>query len=348
AKLPTCRELAAKWNVSYVTANRAIKQLADENYVDLNHGRGIFVCWRSDGVFPTERKIRIFASDSSHPNIRMFIDTAVDKLKALHWQIELITTKSLKQALELIHDQSCYSLVFGFQLTRYDDISALCSAGRERLVMVAERYERFGISSSCVDSSQVIRLAMNHLLTAGRRKIALLCTNIQHADETEYAVVWRNLYKMANPNDKNIDSLLFNLNLTQFESPKESLVNFLKKKYDSGIMNQIDAIISTDDEKAVIASGFCYDCKLRIPEDIALVAVNDSGLAEMVRPRLTTIDTALPMQIENAIRILESKVSGNYNGIPLRCVEPQLIQRESTPFVTSSREINNSKIVVYN
>ncbi|MFA6814932.1 MAG: GntR family transcriptional regulator [Lentisphaeria bacterium] len=337
-QLPTCRELAAKWNVSYVTASKAIKQLAEEDYVDLNHGQGIFVRWREDGVFPTERKIHIFTPSTSHPNMRIFIDTAVCELEKLNWEVELVTTDSLEQVIELVRDQSSYSLMFGFQLTRYEDISALCSAGRERLVMVAERYERFGISSSCVDSSQVIRLAMKHLLTLGRCKVALLCSNLQHADETEYAAVWRNLYEISNPDAQNIESLLFNLNLSQFETPKDSLVRLLKEKYNSGILHEIDAIISTDDEKAVITSSFCYDHKLSVPEDIALVAVNDSGLAEIVRPRLTTIDTALPVQIKNAIRILESKVSGNYDGISLRCVEPQLIQRESTSLLVKSKE----------
>ena len=332
-QLPTCRELAKKWNVSYVTASKAIKQLAEENYVDLNQGQGIFVRWRRDGMFPSSRKIRVFGSNISHPNTRFFVDTAVSLLEKLGWDVELVTEKNLKEIIELVRDQSSYSLMFGFQLTRYNDISALCSAGRERLVMVAERYERFGISSSCVDSSQVIRLAMSHLLAAGRRKVALLCTNIQHADEAEYVAVWRNLYEIANPDVEDIDPMLLNLNLSQFESSKDSLVKLLEEKYNSGILHEIDAIISTDDEKAVIVSSFCYDHKLRVPEDIALVAVNDSGLAEIVRPRLTTIDTALPLQIKNAIRILEAKVSGKYDGISLRCVEPKLIQRESTPTI---------------
>jgi GntR family transcriptional regulator of arabinose operon len=335
-QLPTCRELASRWNVSYVTASKAIKQLAEENYVDLNHGQGIFVRWRKDGMFPTERKIRVFSSNTSHPSMRFFIDTTVSQLEKLNWQVELITEASLKKVIELVRDKSYYSLMFGFCLSRYEDISALCSAGRERLVVLGERYERFGISSSCVDSSQVIRLAMKHLLAGDRRKIALLCSNITHADEAEYAAVWRSLYETANPDADYVEPFLFNLDLAQFESPKSSLNELLKEKLDSGVLNQVDAIISTDDEKAVIASSFCFDNNIIVPDDIALIAVNDSGLAEIVRPRLTTINTELAGQIKNAVRILESKVSGNYDGVPLRCVEPQLIQRESTPKVSDS------------
>lgn len=334
-QLPTCRELAKKWNVSYVTASKAIKQLAEENYVDLNQGQGIFVRWRRDGMFPTGRKIRIFASNMAHPSTRLFVETAVSLLEKLDWQVELVTEKTLKEVVELVRDQSSYSLMFGFCLTSYGDISMLCSAGRERLVVLGERYERFGISSSCVDSSQVIRLAMNHLLSLGCRKIALLCSNIRHSDEAEYAAVWRNLYEIANPDSDDVESFLFNLKLSQFDIPKNSLNKLLEEKLNSGILNQVDGIISTDDEKAVITSSFCYDHKLNVPEDIALVAVNDSGLAEIVRPRLTSIDTALSRQIKNAISILESKVSGKFDGIPLRCVEPRLIKRESTHVSTN-------------
>jgi DNA-binding LacI/PurR family transcriptional regulator len=338
-QLPTYRELASQWKVSYLTASKAIKQLAEENYVDLNHGQGIFVRWRRDGMFPSERKVRVFGSKTSHPSMRFFLDTAVSQLEKLNWQVELITEASLEQIIELVRDKSYYSLMYGFCLSRYKDISALCSAGRERLVVLGERYERFGISSSCVDSSQVIRLAMKHLFAAGRRKIALLCSNIKHSDEAEYAAVWRSLCENANSASDYVRPFLFNLDLAQFDSPKDSLNELLKEKLASGILQETDAIISTDDEKAVIVSSFCFDHNINVPDDIALIAVNDSGLAEIVRPRLTTIDTALAGQIKNAVRILESKVSGNYDGVPLRCVEPQLIQRESTPKVQNSEDL---------
>jgi GntR family transcriptional regulator of arabinose operon len=336
-QLPTCRELAKQWKVSYVTASKAIRQLAEEYYIDLNQGQGIFVRWRQDGIFPSERKIRVFAANLSHPSVRFFLDAALELLGKSGWQVELITERPLKDVIELVRDQSCYSLMYGFNLTDYKDISALCAAGRERLVVLGGRYERFGISCSSIDSSQVIRLAMDHLSSMGCRKTALLCSNIRHSDEAEYAAVWRNLYEMANPGADDVESFLFDLKLLQFGSPKDLLPELLLEKLNSGILEQVDAIISTDDEKAVIVNSFCYDHKIRVPEDLSLVAVNDSGLAEIVRPRLTTIDTDLPRQIKNAARILESKVSGKFDGVPLRYAEPRLIQRESTCITTPGK-----------
>ncbi len=329
-QLPSCRELAAKWKVSYMTVSKAVNELAAENFVDLNHGRGVFVRWRHEGKFPTHRNTRIFIPESSHPNLDIFKNTVKQQLEAYDWKYEILTMQSVKELVALVRDTSCYSMIYGFGLSKYEHIRDLCNAGRERLIMVGERYERFGISSSAVDNSQVIRLAMTEMQAAGRKKIALLCTHLNHTDEAEYAAVWQNLFAQIHPASSEYNELIWDLQLIPFTSPRESLYQLLKEKFNSGMFDQIDGIISTDDEKALILNNFCYDHKIDIPQRLALVAVNDSGMAELARPQLTSINIALPTQVINAVRLLEEKVSGNFNGINLRLAEPLLIRRDST------------------
>ncbi len=324
-QLPSCRELAAKWKVSYMTVSKAVNELAAENFVDLNHGRGVFVRWRHEGKFPTSRNIRIFIPESSHPYLDIFKNTVKQQLEAYNWKYEVLTMQSVKELINLVRDTSCYSMVYGFELSKYEDIRDLCNAGRERLIMVGERYERFGISSSAVDNSQVIRLAIAEMQAAGRKKIALLCSNLNHMDEAEYVAVWQNLSA-----DANGPEYLWDLKLVPFSSPRESLYQLLEEKFKNGMFDKIDGIISTDDEKALIMNNFCYDHKIDIPKRLALVAVNDSGMAELARPQLTSISIALPAQVVNAVRLLEEKVSGTFNGINLRLAEPLLIRRGST------------------
>ncbi len=329
-RLPTCRELARQWNVSYMTINKALNQLAQENYIDLDHGRGIFVRWRQDGDFPRERRVQVFATKSPHPALNFYIDRSRALLSEHGWDVVPRYCDDLPSLLELVRDKSMYSLLFGYQLSKPGDIAALCAAGRERLVMIGERYECFGISSSCVDTSQVIRLAMNHFRKIGRKRIALLCSNLKHPDEAEYAAVWRCIMEQNAPGGDWLP-YLWNLELRQMSDPREVLNNMLREKYEAGFFDHIDAVLSTDDQKALITASFCYDHHLRVPDDLALIAVNDSSLAEIVRPRLTTIDTALGAQLENAVRMLEDKVSGHFDGLLLRCAEPRLICRESAP-----------------
>lgn len=329
-QLPSCRELAAKWQVSYMTISKAVNELAAENYVDLNHGRGVFVRWRDDGHFPTSRNVKILVPEGSHPYLDVFKNTAKEQLEQINWKYEFQIMQSVRELIAQVRDTSYYSLVYAFGLSKYEDIRDLCNAGRERLVMVGERYERFGISSSAVDNSQIIRLSMTELHASARKRIALLCTNLNHMDEAEYAAVWQNLFTHTNPGDSDYNELIWDLKLCPFSTPRESLYQLLQEKYEKGLFDKIDGIISTDDEKALILSNFCYDHKIEIPERLALVAINDSGMAELARPRLTSINIALPAQIANAVKILEEKVSGTFNGINLRLAEPVLIRRDSS------------------
>ncbi len=324
-QLPTCRELAAKCEVSYITASKALNLLAQNNYVDLDHGRGSFVRWREAGSFPTRRRITLYAPPVRHPFCDLFLEEGARLLRERGWEVRTARPDSIDALLEQVRDVESYSMVFGYWWTEYADMVALCAAGRERLVMVNERYERFGISSSCVDNSQVMQLAMGHLRGRGYRKIGLLCSTLAHGDEMEYAAVWQSF---SSPEDGR--RYLLDLHWQGDGSMQQRQETALTEWDRSGLLGELDALIVTDDSKALTLANHCFDRKRRIPEDLALVAVNNSELTAQVRPRLTVIDTALAGQIAHGVEMLEEKVSGNTSGLVLRLCRPQLIVRESS------------------
>lgn len=333
-QLPSYREIAGIWQVSYVTASKALNRLAEKNYVDLDHGKGTFVRWRGETDYLATRKVTLCIPTSpafEHPVCQQVATDAQRQLEALDWDVEVFRPNSVEQAIERVRDTSTYTLWYGYHLIEFRSIYDLCAAGRERLVVIGERYDRFGIACACVDISQEIHLAMNHLRERGKHRIGYLCSNLRHGGDLEGASAWASIASnIHEPSDLSWRDYLMNWNMPQGGNVQEGLVQYLAELDDRGVFRNLDAIISTDDTKAVVTAGYLHDQGIRVPEDIAIVTINDSPLATMVRPQLTTIDICLSDQISQAVDILEEKVTGQNGTLSLRLCQPKLIVRQSS------------------
>lgn len=329
-QLPSCRELASKWNVSFITVSNAINELAAKQYIDVIHGKGAFVRWRPQGDFLEVKNVKIFLPFSSHPYIEFFKNTTSKLLEKFEWQYEFVIISKVEDLIEQVKNCSHYSMVYAFGLSKYEHIRDLCNAGLDRLIMVNERYERFNISSSAVDNSQAIRLAMDEFKKCNRNKVVLFCSNLNHIEEVSEFAVWQNLLRLNNPEIEDINHYLWDTKLNPFTDFQKVILDFLLEKFNNNGFDNIDAIITTDDEKAVLFNSFCHEHKINIPKDISLITLNDSNMAKFTYPKISAVNINLEKQIENAIQILNEKSSGFFNGFNLRLAEPELIIREST------------------
>jgi LacI family transcriptional regulator/LacI family repressor for deo operon, udp, cdd, tsx, nupC, and nupG len=91
------------------------------------------------------------------------------------------------------------------------------------------------------------------------------------------------------------------------------------------------AVLAYNDEVAVGLLNRFADRGVRVPEDMSVVGFDDTGLAEMVRPRLTTVRLPAAEAGRAATRILVDRVADGPNGAlqPLRLAS-ELIVRNST------------------
>jgi LacI family transcriptional regulator/LacI family repressor for deo operon, udp, cdd, tsx, nupC, and nupG len=91
------------------------------------------------------------------------------------------------------------------------------------------------------------------------------------------------------------------------------------------------AVLAFNDELAVGLLNRLADRGVRVPEEISVVGFDDTGLAAMVRPRLTTVRLPAAEAGRAAARILVDRVPAGANGSvePLRLAS-ELIVRSST------------------
>ena len=90
------------------------------------------------------------------------------------------------------------------------------------------------------------------------------------------------------------------------------------------------AVIAFNDDIAAGLVNRFADRGVRVPDDVSVVGHDDTALAEMVTPRLTTIHIPAAAAGATAVRMLVGLIQG-HNGAPRRCELPgELIVRRST------------------
>lgn len=127
------------------------------------------------------------------------------------------------------------------------------------------------------DRAAAARTAVKHLIGLGHRRIAFLA--ITDGRLTGYK---QTLLEHHLPYD---ERLIFPVDqahvLSSAYRSTEELIRMNPRP---------TAVFAANDESAISALAALHDNGIRIPEDIAVVSIDNIGMSEMVRPGLTTVD----------------------------------------------------------
>lgn len=141
------------------------------------------------------------------------------------------------------------------------------------------------------DRAVAARQAVEHLIKLGHQRIAFLA--IQDARLTGYR---QTLLDHNLPCD---ESLIF--------IPDPS--NVLSSAYDATVeILQLDprptAIFAANDESAISAIAALHDYGVKVPQDIAIVSIDNIDISKMIRPSLTTVDVPKRRMASYAMQVL--------------------------------------------
>ncbi|MCA9956365.1 MAG: LacI family DNA-binding transcriptional regulator [Ardenticatenaceae bacterium] len=166
------------------------------------------------------------------------------------------------------------------------------------------------------DRAAAARQAVEHLVNLGHERIAFLA--IQDARLTGYRQT------LAEHNLPYDESLVFTPDPSHvLSSAYEAAVEIIKMK------PRPTAVFAANDESAISAIAAMHDHGVKVPEDIAIVSIDNIGLAEMVRPSLTTVDVPKRRMAAYAMQVL--MMQKQFKGQPAASIAlpTELIIRES-------------------
>lgn len=172
-----------------------------------------------------------------------------------------------------------------------------------------------------INDSLGAQLAVRHLASADRRRIALLAGPVTSISGQRRIDGYRaGLREACRP----FDPGLLEHCQPDTEGGRAATRALLARR------PRLDAIFAFNDLVAVGAIQACEDAGRRVPDDVAIIGVDDIPLASIIRPHLTTLHIDLPAVGRQAMATTLALISQEPDVAPAAIwIDPELVIRDS-------------------
>jgi len=331
ARVPTHRELARDYGVSLITINKALAGLVSDGVLHSRVGRGTFVAVRPpqthDG--PRGRVLGFVLRDLSSPFFSLVANAAqrradelgygllfssssfqldreeeqLQRFRQLGVQGVLIVSMSrtyrLSPAIQELHDEGFPYVMVSY--THGDDVP-----------MVAGDMDRAGV------------IAAEHLLSLGRRRFAYMG---DRRGSVAFERRSTGYFRTIEGAGLRVDPAFV------LEYPYEGEWNDYESGYAIGeriaaMTDRPDAMYTHNDLGALGFQDALLDHGIRVPEDVAIVGLDDIELSARARVPLTTVHVPTDRIGELAVDHVVARIRG-LPTITRQLLEPSLVVRRS-------------------
>jgi len=180
-----------------------------------------------------------------------------------------------------------------------------------------------------IDNRAIGRLATQHLLAGGARRIAIVTGPLDWWEARERLAGWREIQRAAGLEPA--DRLVFEGDWTP-SSGEEGLHQLYRRTSD------IDAVFASNDQMALGVMHAAHRLGLHVPEQLAVVGVDDIAEGSHFWPPLTTVHQPLAdageLAVEEVVRAIRASRPGRHVEIShlarVNLLQPELIVRESS------------------
>lgn len=201
-----------------------------------------------------------------------------------------------------------------------DEITELLIRQNIPIVVLGTPPKGLVADSIRVDNEKGIELAVDYLYSRNLSKIAFLNgprSTIPGRKRLKGFVQAISKYSNVNPESQILHSKTFTA-----KAAIETLSDFNKIK-------RFDAIICANDLLAAGTIKYLWDQKIKVPQDIAVIGIDNTDLAELLNPSITSVDFRAQYRGEMAAKFMRNRLANP--DIPLQklLVKPELIIRDS-------------------
>ncbi len=213
-------------------------------------------------------------------------------------------------------------------LERSLPVPAACVAGHR----VVE-----GVTNVVLDHRFAAELTLSHLQSLGHRRIAFMRGQPFSSDSAER---WASICQTAETMGVTIDADLV-VELTRDVSSPELGYPVVQALLAGG--KKFTAIVAFNDMSAIGTVRALQDFGLRVPEDVSVIGFDDISAAAFNNPRLTTIRQPLSNMGRIAAQSVLNRIHQTEQFRKEVTVEPELVVRESTAGVRTTKRSQDSK-----
>lgn len=330
-KIPSENELSEKFHVSRHTVRKALSILANEGYLEAEHGRGTFCTERAKNNASTHNiaVVTTYISDYIFPRLIQGMDRV---LTEKGYSIILKNTgnsqKNEAKALEDIMTKNVDGLIiepskseiYCRHMNQYQKLDEL---GIPYVFIQGVYPQMHDRPMILMDDVQGAYMLTKYLIDLGHRNIA----GIFKIDDTQGKNRHKGYIKALTEAGMVYDPdmvILFHTEDRE-KKPVEMIKQFIRNKV------KMDGIVCYNDQIALEIIPVLNQNHLRVPEDISITGYDNSILAENGTVKLTTIAHPKERLGEMAAELLLEKMNGveDIDSKVQRIVAPEMIIRNS-------------------
>jgi DNA-binding LacI/PurR family transcriptional regulator len=188
------------------------------------------------------------------------------------------------------------------------------------------------------DSYQGASDMAQYLTSLGHHRIGFIARDdLSDQNSLSRIKAWQDVMSSACPNESMSEHYLFRVKDTvaeMLDSVKNILVN----------NNQMTAVMTNDDEIALVCMCACHELGLRIPEDISVTGFDNMKLSEFFYPPLTTVNHDIVNIGYEAARYAAEITLETRKELPRVVAPVKLVIRKSSGPARSAAMVKNLKL----
>jgi LacI family transcriptional regulator len=332
ARIPTHRDLAVQYGVSIITINKALSGLVSEGLLYSHVGRGTFVMVRpaSTSGIAAPTTVGFILRDLSSPFFSLVAHGAQERADALGVGILFASSSNRldreEEQLRRLRTIGIHGLIIVSMSRTYrlsESIQVLHDADFPYVMISYTAGDEVPFVG--VDLAEAGHLAAQHLLAQGRKRFGYLIDKVGSLNGELRVSKYKQTLADAG---MTIDPEFV------FEYPFEGEWNDYNSGYAVGeeiakLSSRPDAMFAFNDLGALGMLDGLIDAGIRVPDDVAIVGLDDIELAARSRVPLTTLRQPVKEIGARALDFVLARIRGEH---PVRrqLLEPQLIVRASS------------------
>lgn len=190
------------------------------------------------------------------------------------------------------------------------------------LVMCSEYLEGTEMSYVGIDDNIAAQKATDYLTRIGRRHIALINATTNHKYARQREAGYKQALRRAQlPTDTD---LILHINSIRYNLALSKVTDLLRTR------TEVDAIFAASDIFAIAALEAARHLGRQVPDDLSVMGFDNTFLATVVSPKLTTIKQPAYEIGHEACEILQEKIARKNAPERHEVLEASLLVREST------------------
>ncbi len=290
-------------NVNPETRDRVVKVMEEMGYKPNAFARGLGL--------DTMKTIGILCQDSSDTYLAKAVYHIEEQLRANQYDSLLCCTgydaADKRKALDLLISKKVDAAILvgsNFLDGSQAGNKYIRDAASSIPVMLLNAfYEQPNIYSVYCNDFIAMDKATSYLIDKGRRNILYLYNSRSYSGMRKLDGYKSALARASIPFSKDLCQMV-----TIEREDIQGFVNYIDTLYKNGL--KFDAVVASEDILAVAALKFARREGIRVPEDLSVIGYNNSILATMSEPELTSVDNKLEAMCKQLVDTLLGVLKG--------------------------------------